>query len=277
MDISRLKAVLEGLYAHYNHRRFILPDPLQFVYRYSKQTDMELAGLFAAVMAYGAVEQIERFVGSTLEMMGPSCSEFVGNLDAADCRRLQKLKYRFNHGGDFTTFFRIMQSVLRKSGGLKEFFLEGYDDSAEDICPSLESFVRRLMSFHRGTANAGLRFMLTKPSDGSACKRMFLFLRWMVRKDEVDSGLWADKIDRAKLIVPVDVHIGRLSRILGLHNRSTLNLNAARHITANLRLINPQDPLKYDFALCRIGILENCSGRLKQTCELCRLFEYCNI
>ena len=127
---------------------------------------------------------------------------------------------------------------------------------------------------HNGNVTKGLSYLLPKPIRGSACKRLNLFLRWMVRDDEVDAGLWSS-VDKAKLIVPVDVHMGRLCKILGFYDRKSVSLAAAIDITNSFCDIEPTDPVKYDFALSRIGILENCTGRHRSGCEFCELFEFC--
>ena len=116
--------------------------------------------------------------------------------------------------------------------------------------------------------------MLVNPSSGSACKRLNLFLRWMVRKDNVDLGLWKS-IDKNKLIVPVDVHIARLTKILGFHSQKTVSLSTAVQITNAFAEIEPNDPVKYDFSLSRIGILENCTGQIDQNCVTCELCGFC--
>jgi uncharacterized protein (TIGR02757 family) len=115
---------------------------------------------------------------------------------------------------------------------------------------------------------------LASPARGGAAKRLNLFLRWMVRKDDVDAGLWRG-VDKSKLVVPVDVHIGRLSKILGFHSRSSVTLKTAIDITRNFAEIEPADPVKYDFALSRIGILENCTGQHVAGCDACELLSWC--
>jgi uncharacterized protein (TIGR02757 family) len=121
----------------------------------------------------------------------------------------------------------------------------------------------------------GFQFLLASPANGSVCKRLNMFLRWMVRSDDVDPGLWKS-IDKTKLIVPVDVHMARLCKILGLYKRKTVTLKAAIEITESFRKIEPADPVKYDFALSRIGIIENCTGKKRLECKNCELFEFCN-
>jgi uncharacterized protein (TIGR02757 family) len=275
MTNLKLKTVLERLYRKYNHKRFIPPDPLQFVYRYDKKADMEIAGFLAAMFAYGAVEQIEKFLDILLGKMGKSPARFIRNFSAKDKQLFKSMKYRFNTGEDIIRLLEILKKVLVRYGSIEKLFLKGYSKNDENIIPAAEKFVRAL-------DGKGIKFLLSEPAKGGTCKRLFLFLRWMVRKDEVDAGLWKG-VDKAKLIVPVDVHIGRLSRILGLHNKKTMNLKTAAEITAGLAKICPKDPLKYDFSLCRIGILENCTGKpfgsaqgkANKYCPECELRDLC--
>jgi uncharacterized protein (TIGR02757 family) len=272
---EKLKNILEGLYRKYNRRKFIPPDPLQFVYRYKRPADMEIAAFLAAMFAYGAVEQIEKFLTALLGKMGDRPAEFIKNFSAKDKKLFNALKYRFNTSQDIISLLVILKKVLNHYGSIENLFLKGYNSKAdENILPAAEKFNRALLKMHKGKVSGGLKFLLSDVKKGGTCKRLFLFLRWMVRKDKVDAGPWQG-IDKSKLIVPVDVHMARLSKIIGLNSRKTANLKAAVEITAGFAQICPQDPVKYDFALCRIGILENCTGRKNRYCPDCELAEFC--
>jgi uncharacterized protein (TIGR02757 family) len=267
---AKLKTILEGLYGKYNHKKYIPPDPLQFVYHYNNKADMEIAGFLSAMFAYGAVEQIEKFLTALFGVMGKSPSKFIKTFSAKDKKLFKSLKYRFNTSEDITSLLEILKKILVRYGSLENLFLEGYCGNDKNIIPAATKFIGAL----DGKTSAGLKFLISNPARGGTCKRLFLFLRWMVRKDQVDTGLWK-KIDKTKLIVPVDVHMGRLSRISGLHNRKTMNLKAAIEITAGFAEICPADPVKYDFSLCRIGILENCTGKPNKYCPECELAGLC--
>jgi uncharacterized protein (TIGR02757 family) len=266
-----LKNILEGLYRKYTHKKYIPPDPLQFVYHYKTQADMEIAGFLSAMFAYGAVEQIEKFLTALFGVMGKSPAKFIKTLSAKDKKLFKSLKYRFNTSEDIICLLESLKKVLVRYGSLENLFLEGYSSSDKNIIPAAMKFIGALT----GETSAGLKFLLSDPARGGTCKRLFLFLRWMVRKDQVDTGLWK-KIDKTKLIVPVDVHIGRLSKILGLHNKKTVNLKTAIEITAGFAQISPADPVKYDFSLCRIWILENCNGKPNKYCQYCELAGLCS-
>jgi len=281
MDSKRLlhtRRALESLYDRYNRAGLIKPDPLQFVYRYSRPADMEIAGFIASCLAYGRVQQIGKDVGNLLERMGASPFEFVKNFDGNKRAVLRSFRHRFTGGDDISDLLELLRGILLKFGGIEKFFASGYNPADKNIIPALSSFCDSLLNMysgvHRRRAPRTLRYLLARPAAGSACKRLNLFLRWMVRDDDVDAGLWKS-VDRAKLVVPVDVHMGRLSGILGFHNRKTISLKTAVEITDGFAQIEPADPVKYDFALSRIGIVENCTGRYRPGCEDCELFQWC--
>jgi uncharacterized protein (TIGR02757 family) len=275
---AQIKNVLEKLYDRYNHREFIKPDPLQFVYHYSNPQDMEIAGLLAACLAYGRVEQIEKSLKDLFGRMGTSPYAFVMNFDKAGRQKLNSFKHRFTTGQDISDLLSVLKKVLRQKGSIEKHFSSGYNKGDENILPALSRFCDSLYEMYSEQngrkVSRGMKYLLASPVRGSACKRLNLFLRWMVRDDGVDTGLWK-RIDKAKLIVPVDVHMGRLCRILGFHDRKIISLSTAVKITDCFAQIEPADPVKYDFALSRIGILDNCTGRRRSGCELCELFKFC--
>jgi len=275
----KIEQVLERLYRKYNHRDLIKPDPLQFVYRYSVPSDMEIVALLAASLAYGRVQQIQKSLTDLFERMGESPYAFVQGFDKAKRERLNGFEHRFTTGEDISDLLALLKKVLKRYGNIQSFFVEGYSPNDKNIIPALTRFCDSLYAIyskqHSGKVSRGLKFLLAGPAGGSACKRLNLFLRWMVRKDDVDLGLWKS-VDKAKLIVPVDVHIGRLSRILGLYSRKTVSLSAAVEITESFAEIEPADPVKYDFALSRIGITEGCNGKYDLRCEGCEIFDFCH-
>jgi uncharacterized protein (TIGR02757 family) len=275
---ERTKQMLEELYSRYNRLELVKPDPLQFVHRYVNPPDMELAGFFAAGLAYGRVQQIEISVNRLLEIMSPSPYEFILNFNEHSRAKLADFRHRFTGGEDIADLCGVFREVLSEYPSLGDYFLKFYNDDDETILPSLSGFVRGLLDkYTRRTGNPprrGMKYLLSDPADGSACKRLNLFLRWMVRKDDIDVGIWTG-IDKGKLIVPVDVHIARLTRILGFHERNQADLKTGVEITDSFRRICPADPVKYDFALSRIGITENCTGKINDRCKHCKMLELC--
>jgi len=276
--VEQLRKVLEKLYARYNRWRFIPPDPLQFLYRYSDSADREIVGFLSAALAYGRVEQIEKSLDNLFARMGKSPSAFVRDFGKVERESLKSFKHRFTTGQEISDLLEILKHILDDQGSIEAYFLRGYRQTDRNIIPALSEFSESLLGIyaqnHGRRVSSGLKYLLVNPSGKSACKRLNLFLRWMVRKDEVDPGLW-ESIDKAKLVVPVDVHMGRLCRILGLHDRKTASLATALEITERFADIEPSDPVKYDFALSRIGIMDNCDGNYRQHCKACELLGYC--
>jgi len=259
-DTIQIKGLLEELYAKYNHKELIPPDPLQFVYRYSTPADIEIAALLAVVLAYGRVQQIEKSLNNLFGRMGKSPYEFVRNFGKTQMQELLDFKHRFTAGEDICDLLELLKLVFEKNGSIEKHFLSGYNKTDENIIPALGKFCDSLLAMyiarHRAAPSRGLKYLLAGPAAGGASKRLNLFLRWMVRDDQVDLGLWKS-IDKAKLIVPMDVHIFRVSRMLGFHHRKNISLKAAVEVTGNFAGIEPDDPVKYDFALCRIGMSPN--------------------
>jgi len=278
-QITQLKDTLEKLYRKYNQHRLIKPDPFQFVHRYSEPADMEIVAFLASALAYGRVKQIEKSSNNLLARMGDSPFEFIRDFDEQKRTKLKDFRHRFTSGDCLSDLLSLLKKVLYQYGSIERFFAQGYNRRDRNIIPALSKFCDSLthmhVAEHNGEPNRGLRFLLANPRRGSACKRLNLFLRWMVRDDDVDTGLWKS-VDKAKLVVPVDVHMARLSGILGFHSRKTVSLATAVQITEAFAEIEPADPVKYDFALSRIGIVGNCTGHYRSECELCELFEYCS-
>jgi uncharacterized protein (TIGR02757 family) len=285
----KLKKLFEGLYNRYNHRNLIAPDPLQFVYQYTDPSDKEIVAFLSAALAYGRVEQIEKSLSNLFTRMGKSPYAFVRGFDKAKRERLNSFKHRFTAGQDISDLLALLKKVLSRYGSIQSFFVEGYSPNDKNIIPALTKFCDSLWKMYEkgrnGQPSVGLKFLLAGPAarrggarrspSGSACKRLNLFLRWMVRKDDVDVGLWKS-IDKAKLIVPVDVHIGRLCRILGFYNHKTISLASAVEITESFAQIEPADPVKFDFALSRIGITEGCNGKYRAMCDDCEISDFCH-
>lgn len=276
---NKIKAVLDTLYEKYNHHRLIKPDPLQFVYHYSRPADMEIAAFLASALAYGRVQQIEKSLNNLFERIGDNPYEFVMNFNNHKRRTLKDFKHRFTAGDDISDLLKLFKTIINTHGNIERYFGRGYNPDDKNIIPALTKFSKSLLDMHatghKEQISNGLKYLLVSPTGGSACKRLNLFLRWMVRDDDVDAGLWKS-IDKAKLIVPVDVHMSRLCKILGLYNRKTVSLSVAVEITERFADIEPDDPVRYDFALSRIGIVENCNGQLRRECELCELFGFCS-
>jgi uncharacterized protein (TIGR02757 family) len=244
------KGGLEALYASYNRRCFVHPDPLEFLYRYEDLRDREIVALIASSLAYGKVEQILKSVSMILMVMGPSPFDFVCSSAFQTIHTaFDNFKHRFTPGSDISLLLWSARSMIRRYGSLHECFMAGYQDDHQTILPALSSFV----TFLHGDRSCSWSGFLPSPARGSACKRLNLFLRWMVRKDEVDPGGWG-AIPPSKLVVPLDTHMHRISRQIGLTSRNQADLRTALEITQAFRSISPDDPVRYDFVLTRFGI-----------------------
>jgi len=244
----------------------IAPDPLQLVLRYDDPRDQEVAGLLAAAFAYGRADIIVSNIGAVLDRMQPSPFAYVSKFRRARAMRdFAGFAHRFHKTPELVGLLGRIAVAIENYGSLGELFRRCYDAADDDIGPSLARFVDRL----------GSDYLLTSPRDGSACKRMNLFLRWMVRRTPPDLGIW-DFVDPAKLVVPLDTHVHRIATFLGLSDRKTPDWRAARMITDRLAKFDAADPIRYDFAICRLGILDLCSRRRrKENCDVCLLRDVC--
>ena len=170
--LAEVKEVLEGLYAKYNHRRLIKPDPLQFVYRYSRPADMEIAGLLAAALAYGRVQQIEKSLNRLFANMGESPFEFVRGFDGSRREQLKDFKHRFTVGDDISDLLELLRDVLGRFDSIEEFFVRGCKPGDKNIVPALSKFCDSLYAMyakrHNGRLSSGLKYLLASPVRGSA-------------------------------------------------------------------------------------------------------------
>ena len=251
----------------------IAPDPLQLVLRYTNPPDQEVAGLLAAAFAYGRADIVVANAGRVLDRMLPSPYEYLVKFDRAEAKwRFAGFAHRFHKTPELIDLLARIAAAIREHGTLGELFRICYDDDDRDIGPSLTRFVEALIGSRRTKA---LDYLLTSPANGSACKRMNLFLRWMVRRTSPDLGIW-DFVDPAKLVMPVDTHVHRIATFLGLNGRKTADWKAARELTDRLAKFDRADPVRYDFAICRLGILDLCSRkRRKANCDVCLLRDVC--
>ena len=248
-----LGPLLEKLRRRYHKREFVSPDPLEVLYDYKDDADREVAGLVASSLAYGRVAQILRSVRKVLGVMGDP-ARYVRERPPAGVRRdLAGFRHRFTTGAEMAALLAGARKVIRAHGSLGECFsdcfeLEGPCERGT-VIPALTRFVERLVE----GPGAGPGHLLPSPSRGSACKRLNLYLRWMVRSDEVDPGCW-DGVPPSALVVPLDTHMRSICRGMELTTRRTADLGAALEATAAFSELAPNDPLRYDFALTRLGI-----------------------
>jgi len=253
----------------------IEPDPLQLVLRFDDPLDQEVAGLIAAAFAYGRADIIVANIGVVLARMKPSPYRYLKTFDAREAtKRFAGFAHRFHKTPDLVGFLEILANVIEEHGSIGALFKYCYDERESDISGSLSRFTQTALATGNGQL-ATIRYLLTNPEDGSACKRMNLYLRWMVRRTPPDLGLWTF-VDPAKLVMPLDTHVHRIATFLGLSERKSGDWKAARALTDNLARFDAADPVRYDFALCRLGILDLCSRKQKkENCDVCLLRDVC--
>jgi uncharacterized protein (TIGR02757 family) len=261
---SGLREILEDLRRRYDGR-FIDSDPVGIVRRFDDPEDREIVGLIAAGLAYGRVASIRGSLESFLARVGPRPARFVASFDPVrDAARFDGFVHRFTRGRDVALLLHLVRQAKERAGSLESFFIEGdLDPGTPTLGPALDAFGSRMFAldarpFVRDGAvprRDGARWLLPLPAAGSACKRSCLFLRWMVRRDDgVDCGLWT-RTSPSRLVLPLDTHLLRVVRALGWTTRKSAGWPMALEATARLRALDPADPIRFDFALSRLGIL----------------------
>lgn len=247
MALPKSREIFEKLYAEYNKRVYVSPDPLQFLYGYERAGDREVAGLVASSLAYGRVAQILKSVRAVLDVLGPSPAAYLAETERGELEeKLSGFVHRFTGEEEMVSLLCCIKTALERCGSLENLF---FDEPCEDAWASAENFVTSLTACDGRDS----MYLLPNPARGSACKRLWLFLRWMGRSDEVDPGGW-NRLTPDKLYVPLDTHMFNICTTLGLCKRKSADRRASEEITGAFRAICPEDPVRYDFALTRFGI-----------------------
>jgi uncharacterized protein (TIGR02757 family) len=276
-----LDVALDRLYDDYN-REDSASDPVHRVRPFAAPEDREVAGFCAAALAFGRVASVLNSIDTLFAIMGPTPAAFVRGFDpAAPHPELRAMVHRWTRGADLAALLWILRQMLERSGSIEGFFLEGVNQADEDIGPALDRFSTRALAMDMRPAygrkmpkRPGVCYFFARPSAGSACKRLNLFLRWMVRSDAVDLGVWT-RVPRSKLIVPLDTHVIRLGRCLRLTNYVSPGWKMAADITRALRELDPEDPVRFDFSLCHVGMMNACGFGRKQGDSRCPLKGLC--
>jgi uncharacterized protein (TIGR02757 family) len=277
-DLPLLGERLEALRRDWSERR-LDSDPLAFAHRFADPGDREVAAFLSASLAFGRVASIQASVSRVLEAMGPRPAEFLEGWDERPIPALKRFVHRWVSGRDVEDLLRMVKTARRAHGSLGALFAAG-DAPSPDYVSALSIFLRNLhllFSSPPALPSRGLKFLLPSPASGSACKRHHLFLRWMIRDEGFDLGLWTGgRFTPARLLLPMDTHVHRIARYLGLTRRPVADLAAAREATGWLRVLNPGDPVAYDWALSRLGILAECvTERTRRHCERCAVRPVC--
>ncbi len=307
-DAPAVKSSLDRLMKTYGPA-YLDSDPLGLVHRHPLGEDREAAAFFAAALAFGNAKAVRASLGRVLGRLGdkPAAALRAFRIDK-DADLFKGIVHRWVGPRDLARFAHMTGAALREWGSLEAAFMPGYDPSAATLTDALAAFRRRLLTFDPGESsekgcasgvtakkkradgnaakigrasggrggNKGFAYLLPDPAGGSACKRLHLFLKWMIRSgDGMDLGLWRGPRPN-QLTIPLDTHIARIGGLLGLTERRTPGLRMAEEITDSLRLINPADPVSYDFAISRLGILGHCPRRPDtRLCTGCPLRDIC--
>ena len=256
-----MKDWLDGLYEKFNRRRFVHPDPLECLYDYNDPADREIVALIAASLAYGQVRQILKSVSNVLSRMDASPYAYLMEVSGERIQSdMSGFVHRFARGTHVAALLTGIQAAVKTHGSLQQCFQTCLADDDPTLLPALCRFAETLRS-NGACGEPG--HLLACPEKGSACKRLNLFLRWMARKDRVDPGGWPG-VAPSMLIIPLDTHMFRICRKLGLTARNQPNMRTAIEITEAFRQWAPADPVKYDFTLSRFGIRKELSRQAEE-------------
>lgn len=277
---SDLKPVLDRLYSEFNYPD-AAADPIHIVRRYARNDDREVVGFVSAALAFGRVGSVLQSIERVLAITGPSPAAYVRQFDPGrDRSAFSTVVHRWTRGSDIAALVWIMRQMVDGAGSIERFFLARHDTTAVDVKDALDHFSARALAldmkavYGRVPRRPGVCYFFPRPSSGSGCKRLNLFLRWMVRRDALDLGVWSG-VRPAQLIVPLDTHVIRLGKCLRLTKYASPGWPMAQEITASLRRLDPTDPVKYDFALCHLGMMDSCGFRRAKADSQCPLRGLC--
>jgi len=274
---SNLKQTLNSLYKTYNFKDRVFHDPIEFPCQYKQHQDIEISGFIASCFAYGRVDLFKPIIGKILSFMGDSPYDFISNFNLKKHGKLfTGIKYRFNSTNDIVALLYVIHKVVKKYGSIESCFKSFYNEKDGNIGSALSGLISYMLKqapLERNFLSKGFLQFFPSPQKGSACKRMNLFLRWMIRDRDIDFGIWKG-IAKSKLVIPLDTHIARISRCLGFTKRVSQDWKTAIEITEAMKRFDSDDPLKYDFALCHSGISKVCSAL---RCKDCRFTEFCRL
>ena len=247
-----LKEKLEYHYKAFDKTK-LEPDPLQFLHLFNEELDIEVMGFIASIFAYGNVKQIITTLNKFVEVSKEKPYDFIRTFNE---KTKPEISHRFYTKRDVIHLFLALNRTYESFGSLKKLFLSFYNPDEINLKSSITKFSNYFLneiSKRKRIMTREIKFMFPLPEKGSACKRMNLFLRWMIRKDELDFGIW-NEIPSSKLVIPVDTHVARICQSLRLTNRKIPGWKMAEEITEKLKKYDPIDPVKYDFAICHIGM-----------------------
>lgn len=239
----------------YNSVSFIAEDPISVPHRFSIKQDIEIAGFFAAIMAWGQRVTIINKAKELMKLMEDAPFDFIKNHNEKERKRFTTFKHRTLQPDDVIYLVDVLQKFYLQHASMEDAFAKHMEKKDEDTFKALAGFHHHL--FDQPYVIERTRKHISNPEKKSSCKRLNMFLRWMVRKDDkgVDFGIW-NKISPSQLVIPLDLHVGRVARQIGLLNRTINDWQAAKELTEELKKFDADDPVKYDFALFGEGVLK---------------------
>lgn len=244
------KIELDSLVEKYETVDFIKNDPIQFPHRFKNKDDIELAGFIASLFAYG---NRKLFIAKLNDLFNRADNDIANYVRNGDFNNLTGMEYRFSKDYDIIPIFQILHKLYSEDNGLEELFKYSWKNFEENYIKFFQTVVNYFYSQSPRTVGQGFYHMIPNPQNGGAMKRMNMFLRWMVRKSTVDLGVW-NFMKPKDLLIPLDVHVARVSRNMGLLNRKSNDFKAVIELTKKLREFSPDDPVKYDFAMFAFGV-----------------------
>jgi uncharacterized protein (TIGR02757 family) len=278
-----VKSILDRLYAARSPLH-LANDPLSFCHRYRDSSDQEVVAVIASAFAYGGIKIILRTLESIFSELGPYPHRYIETFNPVQgMRTFSRFKHRFNDGRDLVALLWAIRSMIRDAGSVNAFFLRFHNAAARDVACSLNDYSSAVLSLDYQPVFGGaeipqdsyFRFLFPAPAAGSACKRLCMFLRWVVRPaDGIDLGIWQG-VSPAQLVIPVDTHIRRICSYLNFTTRTSPDWRMALEITKALQRLDPDDPVKYDFSLAHLGISEGCDGADPLRCLSCPIHGIC--
>jgi uncharacterized protein (TIGR02757 family) len=280
----QLAGRLDELYTSFNHPESAF-DPIQVVRRYERVEDRELIAFIAAGLAFGRVTSVVNSIETVCAVLGPKPAEFIRQFDPAKhAAPILPLVHRWIRGRDIVALLWILKTMLEEAGSIEAYYAQGWNANAPDVAESLESFSERARAIDLRPAYGptsgtvpkipGVYFFFSRPSSGGACKRLNLFLRWMVRVDGVDPGGWKTPL-AGQLVIPLDTHTIRTGKCLRLTKRASPGWKMAADITAALRVLDPADPVRFDFSLCHLSMMGACGYKTPRRDSQCPLKGAC--
>jgi uncharacterized protein (TIGR02757 family) len=278
-----VKNILDRLYAARSPQH-LANDPLSFCHRYCDPVDREVAAVIASAFAYGGIKIILRTLESIFTELGPSPRSYVETFSPGkSLKAFSGFKHRFNDGRDLVALLWAIRMMIKDAGSVNAYFLRFHDTAAKDVTAALNGYASAILALDYGPVFGGagapagsyFPFLFPAPAAGSACKRLCMFLRWVVRPaDGIDLGIWRG-VFPSQLVIPVDTHISRICSYLGFTGRKSADWRMAQEITTSLRRLDPADPVKYDFSLAHLGISEGCNGFDHLRCLSCTIRGIC--